>query len=287
MKTELLTKLTKEDNYFKILFIGDVFGKPGLLTVERVLPNLIQNYKIDFVIAQGENVSGRKGLNYEDYLFLKNSGVNCLTMGNHVWANSEIFNFIDTSDVIRPLNINDSYPGKGSKIFSVKSKGKEYKIRVTSLMGISFNQLMKPWNEETANSFFDAADKLINNDEEFDFDFIDFHGETTSEKYVLGLYLDGKVDAICGTHTHVQTNDAKKFPKGTCFITDAGMTGPENSAIGANFQEVYEKMRYDAHKSFKVSENNTQFNSVLILLDKDKNRQKNLIFPINFSNIDL
>ncbi|WP_426461035.1 TIGR00282 family metallophosphoesterase [Mycoplasma hafezii] len=280
------TELNTE-NKLNILFIGDVFGKPGIKTVGKILPQLKDEYQIDFVIAQGENATGRKGLNLSDYKELKECGVDAFTMGNHVWAEAEIFEFIDTADIIRPLNINNTYPGTGTKVFKINKNNIEYSLRVTSIMGITFNQLMKPWTEEYANNFFDAIDQVIEHEEPTDFHFIDFHGETTSEKYVFGLYLDGKIDALCGTHTHVQTNDYKLLPNGTCYITDAGMTGPQNCAIGANFEEVYEKMRYDARKPFHVSDNDTQFNSVLIQLDLEKNKEKNSIKPLNYINIKL
>ncbi|SJZ48118.1 TIGR00282 family metallophosphoesterase [Mycoplasmopsis verecunda] len=263
-----------------ILFLGDIFGEPGVKTVEKYLPSLIKDFSVDFTIAQGENVTGRKGLDKNDYDRLSQAGVNAFTMGNHVWANSDIENFIDNSNVIRPFNINLDYPGQGSKLFNVKNST----LRVTSIMGITFNELMSPWKETHANNFFDAMDDLIQNFPKTDFHFVDFHAETTSEKNVFALYLDGKVDAICGTHTHVQTNDARILPNGTCYVTDAGMTGPMNSAIGANFDEVYHKMRFDAHERFKVSTNNTQLNGVLIKLDKQNG---NSIELINIANISI
>ncbi|QGZ97726.1 metallophosphatase [Mycoplasma sp. NEAQ87857] len=265
--------------HIKILFIGDIFGQPGLKTVEKLLPALIKEHQIDFVIAQGENTTGRKGLSLNDYQTMLNIGINAITMGNHIWANDEIFSFIENSNVIRPFNVSIDYPGLGSKEFKVN----DITLRVTSMMGRSFNTLLKPWNEEMADDFFDAVDLLLDANQA-DFHFIDFHGETTSEKNVFGLYCDGKVDAICGTHTHVQTNDARVLPQGTCYITDAGMTGPQNCAIGANFEEVYKKMRYDAREPFKVSDNLCQFNAVVIKLYEDKSLNK--IKPINIMNIN-
>ncbi|MFV8435284.1 TIGR00282 family metallophosphoesterase [Mycoplasma sp. 3137] len=263
-----------------ILFLGDIFGEPGVKTVEKFLPTLIKDFSVDFTIAQGENVTGRKGLDKNDYDRLSRAGVNAFTMGNHVWANSDIENFIDNSNVIRPYNIDFDYPGQGSKVFEVKGNT----LRVTSIMGITFNELMSPWKQSQANNFFDAMDQLLEAGQKTDFHFVDFHAETTSEKNVFALYLDGKIDAICGTHTHVQTNDARILPKGTAYITDAGMTGPMNCAIGANFDEVYHKMRYNAHERFKVSDNNTQINGVIIKLDKVNG---NSIQLLNISDIAL
>ncbi|UVD81999.1 TIGR00282 family metallophosphoesterase [Mycoplasma iguanae] len=257
----------------KILFIGDVFGKPGILEVSKQLKNLKAKYPYDFVIIQAENVSGRKGLNKTDYETLKKAGVNVFTLGNHVWSKEDIKLIINNEDVIRPANIDKSYAGEGSRLFDING----VKLRVTSLMGIVFNRLLPPWGEEYANSFFDTMDQILMNDDS-DFHIIDFHAETTSEKNVLGIYLDGKVSAVLGTHTHVQTNDARILEKGTAFITDVGMTGPSNSAIGANYEEVYQKMRYNTPIRFKVSDNKAQFNAVFLKLRKNK---KHKIQPIN------
>lgn len=256
-----------------ILFIGDIFGNPGIEKVEKELENLKSEYNINFVIAQSENVSGRKGLVKKDYERLSAIGVDAFTLGNHVWSKKEIELIINNKNIIRPLNIEDHYPGNGSSVFDING----ITLRVTSLMGITFNKLVSPWKEEYANSFFDAIDKIIENDES-DFHFIDFHAETTSEKNVLAVYLDGKVDALIGTHTHVQTNDAKIFQKNLAYVSDAGMTGPSNCAIGANFQEVYEKMRFNSFSKFQVSKNEAQFNGVLIKLNKKKSSIKLLNF---------
>lgn len=252
------TKLT-------VLFIGDIFGKPGMDMVKKQLPILKQQYSIDFVIAQAENVSGRKGLVPKDYYKLKEMGVDAFTLGNHVWAKEEILEIINNPDVIRPLNVDPEYQGQGTCLFKINDG---LSLRVTTLLGISFNPLNLPWKQSKANNFFDAIDAVVATDEA-DFHIVDFHAETTSEKNVLALYLDGKVSALIGTHTHVQTNDAKILPHNLAYITDAGMTGPANAAIGANFQEVYEKMRYDSIVAFKVSKNKAQFNGVVLELTKN------------------
>ena len=252
----------------KVLCIGDIFGRPGMNIVEKYLPKIIKDNCIDFVIAQGENISNRKGLIYSDYIKLKDIGINAFTMGNHVFAKKGIFDYIDDApDIIRPLNVRCQY-GTGSKIFSVGSK----KIRVTSLLGVSFMHLQYPFQQKTPDLFFDPIDDVIKDDKS-DYHIIDFHAETTSEKNVLGLYLDGKISALVGTHTHVQTNDNKILPQGTAYITDIGMTGPSNCAIGANYDEVYKRMRYGGRHIFKVSDNQSQFNAVIIDL-KDKKIDK-------------
>ncbi|WP_129622855.1 TIGR00282 family metallophosphoesterase [Mycoplasmopsis columbinasalis] len=240
-----------DNNKIKILFLGDIFGERGVQIVVENLPKIIKQTKPDLVICQAENVSGRKGLTPADYQKLKNAGVNVFTLGNHVWGKEEILQIINNDDIARPGNIESGYAGKGSVVFTTKH-GKT--VRIVSLMGITFNKLLPPWRQEVANNFFDYMDYVLEREEKTDFVFVDFHAETTSEKAVLALYLDGKVDAIVGTHTHVQTNDARILPKGTAFCTDAGMCGTINSAIGANFEEVYLKMRYGAKALFKASE---------------------------------
>ena len=254
-----------------ILFIGDIFGKPGIDYLVQNLKQIIIKNKIDFVVAQAENVSGRKGFIPEDYQVLKNCGINAFTLGNHVWAKNEVMAIIENHDVIRPWNIKSHYPGQGTSVFNVKGK----KIRVTQFMGRDFNELNKPWKEKKAENFFDFFDKLTF-EEKVDYHIIDFHGETTSEKNVFALYVDGKVSAVLGTHTHVQTNDARILPKGTAYITDVGMTGPINSAIGAQWNSVYQKMRYDKRSVFLVSKNKVELNAVILNLNHQKNEIKTI-----------
>lgn len=246
-----------------ILFIGDIFGESGINKIEKELPKLIKQYQIDFVIAQSENVSGRKGLIPEDYKRLQKAGVDVFTLGNHAFAKPSILEIINNKNILRPYNVDNEYEGIGSNIFEVNN----LKIRVTSLLGITFNDLNAPWKQSKANNFFDAIDEIIKDDIS-DLHIIDFHAETTSEKNVFSIYLDTyhpkKVSAVLGTHTHVQTNDAKRLKNGLLYITDVGMTGPKNSAIGANFEEVYQKMRYNSKGRFIPSTNESELNSVLL-----------------------
>ncbi|TPI01140.1 TIGR00282 family metallophosphoesterase [Mycoplasma struthionis] len=251
-----------------VLFLGDIFGKPGIEFVAKNLENLKKEYDIDFVIAQAENVSGRKGFIPKDYKKLKEIGIDAFTLGNHVWAKDGILEIINNNDLIRPANTENDYPGSGVRVFKIKGN----KIAVMSFMGITFNPLLPPWKEEVATNFFDKFDELFLKTVA-DYFIIDFHAETTSEKSIFGLYVDGKVDALFGTHTHIQTNDAHILPKGTYYTTDAGMCGPRDCAIGSNFQEVYEKMRYGLHSSFKVSNNKCQLNGVVFKLTKNNDNK--------------
>ncbi|WP_117275867.1 TIGR00282 family metallophosphoesterase [Mycoplasmopsis edwardii] len=275
----------KKNNYIKLLFIGDIFGLPGIVTLEKNLKQIINDNQIDFVIAQGENVTGRKGLSELDYLRLKKAGVNFFTMGNHVWANEDIEKIIENDDIARPFNIEEGYPGQGTRVVDIRG----FKLRITSMMGISFNELRYPWEQAYADSFLEAFDILYSSHGKTDFHFIDFHGETTSEKYVFGLHVDGKADVVVGTHTHVQTNDDHVLPNGTCYITDVGMTGPINSAIGARVDEVKNKiLKPDSKDRFYISGNNTQINAVIVKLYKDGLKtNKNTIEKINLFNLKI
>ncbi|CAT05063.1 putative metallophosphoesterase [Mesomycoplasma conjunctivae] len=257
----------------KILFVGDIFGQPGINFFEKELARLKKEHNFDLVIVQAENITGRKGLNKSDYQYLQKVGVDVFTIGNHVWFNPEINLFINNKDIVRPLNIAQHYQGHGTTV--IEKNGKTF--RVTSLLGITFNKLNKPWQEEEADNFFDAIDKVVYQDES-DFHIVDFHAETTSEKNILGIYLNGKVSAVVGTHTHVQTSDARVMSHGTLFITDVGMTGPSNDAIGVKFLDVYKKMRYAKNSKFTTSKNKCQFNAVILELSNPMSQQK--ITPI-------
>ena len=265
-----------EDKTLNVLFIGDVFGQAGIQKIEEEMTSIKQKHNIDLVIVQSENVSGRKGLEPNDYHKLMKLGVDIFTLGNHAFAKKSIHEIINEKNILRPYNVDNVYEGVGTNVFDVKG----FKVRVTSLMGITFNELLAPWKQSFANNFFDAIDEIIENDHS-DFHIIDFHGETTSEKNVLALYLDqhwpNKVSALLGTHTHVQTNDARRLKNNLLFITDVGMTGPKNSAIGANFDEVYRKMRYGENAKFIPSPNKSQFNAVVLNLSKNNKSKIKII----------
>ncbi|MBG0730683.1 TIGR00282 family metallophosphoesterase [Mycoplasma sp. 'Moose RK'] len=257
-----------------VLFVGDIFGAPGIRMFKKQLEILQKDYKFDLIIVQAENITGRKGLNREDYLYLKEIGVDIFTVGNHVWSNPEINLIIENDDIVRPLNIGHEYQGKGSTII-VKN---DRTFRITSLLGVAFNKLVKPWNQQFADNFFDAIDKILLEDEA-DFHIVDFHAETTSEKNTLAIYLNGRINALLGTHTHVQTADARQLSLGTLFITDVGMTGPTNDAIGVSFLDVYQRIRYNKSTRFHTSTNKCQFNGVILELNQNLEKQK--IIPIN------
>ena len=212
----------------KIIFLGDIVGRSGCLSVKRYLQNIIKDNNIDFVIVNGENAADQGvGITEKITNELFNCGVDVITTGNHVWDQKETVNHIEREKrLLRPDNLQENSPGKGFEIY--KSK-KGFKIGVLNLMG---NIFMKKSNDVfiSANEFL-KKNKLKEN---YDFLVVDFHGEITSEKMAMGHFFDGKATLVVGTHTHVPTNDARILKNGTAYQTDAGMCGDYNSVIGMN-----------------------------------------------------
>jgi metallophosphoesterase (TIGR00282 family) len=206
----------------KILAIGDVVGESGTLFVRENLWNLRREKCLDAVIVNGENSASRGGIDKESAEMLLEAGADVITTGNHVWQQRNFHSYLDDAEaVLRPANFPDATAGKGYTITDVKG----YKMLTISLLGTVFM--------ESLASPFETAEKILTRENgNYDFAIIDIHAEATSEKIALGLYLDGKVSAVFGTHTHIQTNDARVFPSGTGYVTDVGMTGVFNSVLG-------------------------------------------------------
>jgi len=249
----------------KILFIGDIFGKSGISILEKKLTNLKIEKNIDLVIANGENASlNGKGLERNDYLKLKKIGIDFFTLGNHAFRSKSIEEFIENDDIIRPMNWEGkNIPGKGSRVI----KNKLLNIRISSIMGQTYI------NEPSTNPFI-YFDNFINNAEKSNIHIVDFHGEATSEKNVFGFQFDGKVSAIIGTHTHVQTADLRLNPKGTAYITDVGMTGPTYSSIGADYELVSKRMSSGLPIYFKESRYTSQINAIVMEFDRNNDIKK-------------
>lgn len=243
-----------------ILFIGDVFSAIGREMIERYLPFLKEKYEIDFVIANVENATHGKGLikkHYNEFLF---QGISFMTMGNHTFAKKELFDYIDEADrLIVPYNQPKALPGIGSREILFKSR----KIRVTNLLGITFM-------DGKSQNPFEAIDDILANDQS-DIHIIDFHAEATSEKVALGYYLDGKVSAVLGTHTHVTTADEKILPKGTAYQSDVGMTGPYHSAIGCDVDSIIKRMKMGIMTPFQIAESEGQLRATLLTFN-DQNQ---------------
>ncbi len=214
----------------RILAVGDVTGDCGLDFLSSNLRYLIDDENIDFCIVNGENAAVRNGITPHEYDIITECGANVITLGNHSFDRKEVKNILDNSDIIRPANY-PSAPGKGSTVIKAGDK----KIGIINLVG-RINLL-------NVDCPFKAADKEIEKiKDQCDMIFVDFHAEVTSEKLAMGFYLDGKVTGVFGTHTHVQTADERILPRGTGYISDLGMTGVINSALGVDKDIIIERL---------------------------------------------
>jgi len=239
-----------------ILAIGDIVGRPGRRAVSQLLPGLRQQYGIDLVIANGENAAGGIGLTLATAKELLDSGVDVLTSGNHIWAQKEIIPYLDGEmPILRPLNYPPGVPGKGHIAIG--------RVAVVNLMGRVFiGDFDCP---------FRAIDQLLTELEQ-PIIIVDFHAEATSEKVAMGRYLDGRVSAVLGTHTHVGTTDAQLLPQGTAYVTDIGMTGPLDSVIGDDAEAVIQHFLTGMPHRLSVGKGKTALNAILIKVDDDTGR---------------
>jgi len=244
-----------------ILFIGDVFGTPGRDALFHGLYSLKKRENVDICIANGENAaSNGRGLSGRDARDIMESGVDVITMGNHVWSCREFEEFADRLPIVRPANIGRGRPGKKYIVTEVCGK----KVGITNIEGRTFIDIV-------GDDLFACADDMVAamKAEGAEVTVVDFHAEATSEKKLLAMYLDGKVSAVIGTHTHVQTADETVLPEGTAFITDAGMTGiSRESIIGMAYKGVYEKYALGRKASFEpVKKGTLEIRGVVIDVD--------------------
>ena len=239
----------------KILMVGDIFGRAGRKTFAEITPKLKAEKNIDIVVANGENAAHGKGLTLGTFNEVLSGGADVITTGNHVWDNKEIFEFIDREPfLLRPANYPEGTEGKGFCIFPYRAKN----IGVINLMGRTFMQPL--------DCPFICAEKIVQQiKNQCDIILIDFHAEATSEKISMGYFLDGRVTAVVGTHTHVQTADERILPQGTAYITDLGMTGILNSVIGLEIQSVVDKFTTGIQGKFLVPEKGACIYSAVIL----------------------
>ncbi|HEY3335704.1 MAG TPA: TIGR00282 family metallophosphoesterase [Candidatus Limnocylindrales bacterium] len=244
----------------RILMIGDIIGKPGRVVIERELAGIRDERGIDFVTANGENVAGGMGLTPSTAEALFGAGVDVITSGNHIWDKREIYPFLDSSDrVLRPLNYGThNVPGRGWGTYEALD-GSE--IAVINLQGRTYMQ-------QIDNPFTDA-DRLLDEASEPlpPIRIVDFHCELTSEKNALGLYLDGRVSVVVGTHTHIVTGDERILPKGTAYQTDLGMTGPVWSVIGFNPDTVLPRFVNALPTRFEVGDGPVILNACQVDVD--------------------
>ena len=247
----------------RILFVGDVVGRPGRDAVAALLPKLRDELRVDLAIVNGENAAGGAGLTAEIARELQASGADVVTTGNHVWDQRAFINEIDDLDfVLRPLNLPPNNPGRGSLV----AKG----ALVVNGIGRTF---MAP-----ADDAFRAMDELLagRDAQSPAVTILDWHAEATSEKLAMGWHLDGRVTAVVGSHTHVPTADARVLPKGTALVCDTGMVGPRDSILGMRTDVIVDRFRTGLPKRFEVADGQVVFGSVLIDADDATGRARSI-----------
>lgn len=245
----------------KILFISDIFGRPGRKTVTKLLPNFCKDKgPFDLIIANGENAAGGLGITPKIADFFFELGIDVITTGNHVWGQKEIIKYFDEQPrILRPANLPLGVPGKGFFVTQTKDGSK---VAVVNIAGqLYMDNYANPFHtmEKILDDLLPLTNVIV----------VDFHAEATAEKIAMGWYLDGKVSAVIGTHTHVQTADEKILPEGAAYITDAGMTGPCDSVIGMDIETIIYRLTTMMPKSFKVANGDTIFSGVLLDLEPD------------------
>ena len=246
-----------------VLFLGDVVGEPGRSAVIARLPELKSKHALDFVVVNGENAAGGRGITGKITIDLLRAGVSVITTGDHIWDQKEVLSFIDTEPrLLRPVNYPDGAPGSGSIVLET-AKGK---IGVINVQARTF---MQPILENPFRAVEAAVTKMR---EETANILVDVHGETTSEKIAMGRFLDGKVSAVIGTHTHVQTADEQIFTGGTAFMCDAGMCGPVNSILGRAIDPIMNRFISNLPASFPVAGGDVRLHGALIEIDETTGR---------------
>lgn len=244
-----------------ILFIGDIVGEAGLKAVETHLNNLKKEHKIHFVIANGENLSGGKGIIEKDAKKAFELGINVITGGNHIFSKMQSNKYISEEvRIIRPSNHHDDVYGRGYQVYPVTVNGGLLKLAVINAQGRVYMTAL--------NCPFRTVDKIAYNlKRETNLIIVDFHAEATAEKIAFGWYMDGKVSAVVGTHTHVQTADNRILPNGTAYITDAGMTGPFDGVIGGSKEFSINRFLYQTPQKQEVAKDDPRVNAVVLNID--------------------
>lgn len=251
----------------RILFIGDIVGKPGVEFVQAVVPMLRRSESIDLVIANGENADSGSGITPAIYRRLKDAEVDCITLGDHCFRKRDIIEILESkSDILRPANFPPEAPGKG---YTIVKTERGVKVAVINLIGRVF---MKP-----ADCPFHAADAILAEiPEDVPIRFVDFHAEATSDKQLMGHHLDGRVSAVIGTHTHVPTADDHVMAGGTAFQCDVGMTGPHDSILGRLRENVFETTYSFKPRTFHVAKRDVRLSGVVIDVDRKTGKAQSI-----------
>ena len=249
----------------KILMIGDIVGTQGCDFLRKKLPKFKRDNKIDVAIANGENAAPNNGITSSCAEHIFASGVDFITLGNHAFRRSEVYHYLDErDDIIRPANVSPDCPGKGWGVIDMGS----YKIGVINLLGKSYIN--------GSDNPFTIVDKLVEKISDCKIKILDMHAEATAEKLAMGFYLDGRVNIVVGTHTHVQTADEKILPNGTGYITDLGMTGPELSVLGVRSDASINWLKTGLPARFEVSDNPCMMCGCIFEIDKPTGKVTNI-----------
>jgi metallophosphoesterase (TIGR00282 family) len=250
--------MTSQDRFIRLLFLGDIVGKGGRSAVIAELHDLRKELQADFVVCNGENAAGGRGITPKIAISLMRAGVAVITSGDHIWDQREIVSYIDTEPrLLRPINYPEGVPGQGTIVLETPKA----KVAVINVQGRSFMRavLDNPFHElDRAVADLRRVTPVI---------FVDVHAETTSEKIAIGRYLDGRVSAVVGTHTHVQTADEQILPGGTAFLCDAGMCGPDESVLGRAVDPVVANFRDGVPRRFPVARGDVRICGVLVTVE--------------------
>ncbi len=251
----------------KLLFVGDVVGKPGRRALHNLLPRLVDQYRTDYVVVNVENSAGGLGVTPEVLREIEDLPIDAFTTGNHVWDKREGVEILDrVPNLLRPANYPEGNPGKG---LHVGETAAGIPVATINLEGMVFMSNLE--------SPFRVADRLLGQlDPAVKVVFVDFHAEATSEKQAMGFYLDGRVSAVVGTHTHVPTGDERILPQGTAFLTDAGMTGPYESIIGMRVDKILKRFLLQTPSAFEVAKRDVRLAGVVIDIDESTGKARGI-----------
>ena len=247
----------------KILFIGDIVGEPGRKVVKELLPKLRDRHGLDFVIANGENSAGGSGITIKTAGEIFSAGVDVITSGDHLWDQKEVMELLAKEKrFVRPMNYPAETPGQGA---TVLQKGSLPPVAVVNAQGRTFMPVLE-------NPFLIVPPVIEKLREQTKIIFVDFHAEATSEKIAFGRLLDGKVSAVVGTHTHVQTADEQIFPGGTAYLSDAGFTGPQESVLGREIEPVVKRFLTGMPQRFEVARGRVMLHGAVVHIDEATGR---------------
>jgi metallophosphoesterase (TIGR00282 family) len=251
----------------KILFIGDIVGEPGRTAVQIIVPRLRREHALDFVIANGENSAGGNGITPSIAGELFSAGVDVITSGDHLFNQKSVMELLYSEPrFLRPLNYPSNVPGRGAHVFQIRD------LPPVGVMNVQGRVFMPPME----NPFTAADTEVARLREKTKIIFVDFHAEATSEKIAFSRFMDGRVSAVVGTHTHVQTADEQILPQGTAYLSDAGFTGPHDGCLGREIEPVLKNFLTGMPQRFDVARNKVQLHGAIIRIDDASGRAESI-----------